>query len=511
VLRRSPRHADAHFLLGVAAAGRGSIADALDALGCAVALEPARADYHAQHARCLAMAKRDMDAFRSAETALACGPRDALTLDTVGVVLSRMGAHERALAAFRAAVASAPDNPSFRFNLAASLRIVGELAAAEEAFEAVVRAVPTFYRAYSALADLRSQRRGGTKSERPAQRVQRLLELLDNGGCDVDGELHLRYALAKEYEALGEYAAAFDQLRAGKAHKRRSLGYSFAVDRALFESVETICGEHFVAQSSSGGDRSEAPIFVIGMPRTGTTLVERILSSHSIVASAGEQQTFGLCIKRAAGTPPPRVLDPATIEAAAAADFAAIGSAYLKAVRGTLASSGHGSSERFVDKMPLNFFYAAMIDRALPNARIVCMRRDPLDTCISNFRQLFALDFPYYGYAYDLSDIGRYYVVFDRLLAHWERVLPGKILPVRYEELVSDPVTQTRRLLDFCELPWDDRCLDFPANAAPVATASAAQVREPVNTRSVGRWRCYAPQLAALREELLAAGIMLQD
>jgi hypothetical protein len=221
------------------------------------------------------------------------------------------------------------------------------------------------------------------------------------------------------------------------------------------------------------------------------------------VLSAGELQNFALCVKQLAGTPSNRVLDVPTIEASAAIDFADLGRRYVDSTR-----PNTGSTPRFVDKMPLNFFYVGLIRFALPNAKIVCLRRDVLDTCLSNFRQLFALTFSYYNYSYDLGDIGRYYAAFDRLLAHWDRALPGAVLQVGYEELVLDQEAQTRRLLEFCGLPWEAGCLAFHENRAPVATASAVQVRQPLYASSVGRWRRYARHLEPLAQELARCGIV---
>jgi hypothetical protein len=260
-----------------------------------------------------------------------------------------------------------------------------------------------------------------------------------------------------------------------------------------------------VEAPAGNGFSGAAPIFVVGMPRTGTTLVERILSSHPLVASAGESQNLPLLVKRAAGTRSNRVLDEATVAEAASLDFSALGRDYVASTRPP------GRKPRFVDKMPLNFLYLGYIHLALPNAKIVCLRRHPLDTCLSNFRQLFARDFSYYNYAYDLGDVGSYYVLFDSLMRHWRETLPGKILEVEYERLVEDQEAQTRRLLEFCGLPWASECLDFHENRSPVATASAVQVRTPMNAASVGRWRHYAAELSMLRTQLERAGIACGD
>lgn len=498
MLRREPRYADAHFLLGIAAAGTGRFAAAVDAIERALALAPGRADYHAQHARCLSMLQRERAARAAAERALALGPRDALTFDTVGVVLARAGLHERAAEAFRRATALAPARADFQYNLGTSLRILGDFAGAEAAFERAVRIEPRFFRAYSVLAELRSARPDRT-------RVERLRALLPEALHDVDGELHLRHAIATELEALGDYDGAFAELEAGKRRKRAAVGYDFDADRALFERVEAVCDEQFVGTEGTGY-HDDAPIFVVGMPRTGTTLVERILASHSRVASVGESMSFGIALKRATGTASPRVLDAETIGASVSVDLRQIGRAYVEGMREIV-----GDAPRFVDKMPLNFFYAAFICAALPGARIVCVRRNPLDTCVASYRRLFATGFPYYRYAYDLADIGRYYVCFDRLMRHWRRVLGARFYEVEYEALVAAPREEIRRLLEHVGLEWEEACLDFHRSSAPVATASAVQVREPLHGRYIGRWRRYAGRLGGLIDQLRAAGIELGD
>jgi tetratricopeptide (TPR) repeat protein len=467
---------------------------ALEFIEKATALAPSRADYVAQQARCLALLHHDEQARAAADRALALGPADALTLDTLGVVFSRLGDHRRAVDLFRAAVAQNPDHAGHAYNLAASLRFLGDFAAAEQAYEDAIRANPRLYRAHSALSGLHRQ-------TRTRNHIERLEGLLAEAIGDVDGELHLRHALAKEYEDLGELSLAFEQLCRGKQRKRAALAYNLDQDRKLFATIERSFGPDTLARASAG-DSNPAPIFVIGMPRTGTTLVERILSSHPDVTSAGELQDFALCVKQLAGTPTRRVLDPETVECSATIDPAALGRAYLERTRRFVESSVH-----FIDKMPLNFLYVGLIHRALPQAKIVCLRRHPMDTCLSNFRQLFAVDFSYYNYAYDLGDIADYYVLFDRLMTHWAQVMPGAMLEVQYESLVAEQERETRRLLEFCGLAWDPRCLAFEANDAPVATASAVQVREKLNSASVGRWRRYGDLLRPVAERLRAAGV----
>ena len=203
---------------------------------------------------------------------------------------------------------------------------------------------------------------------------------------------------------------------------------------------------------------SAEPIFIVGMPRTGTTLVERILSNHPAVFAAGELTNFALELKRAAATPSNRVLDAETLAAAARVDPRALGEAYVASTR---PRTGH--TPRFIDKMPLNFFYAALIQRALPNAKIICLRRDPLDACLSNYRQLFATTFSYYDYSYDLLDTGRYYLQFDALARHWREAIPANYTEVHYEDVVEHTEREARRLVEFCGLDWDPACLSSSA------------------------------------------------
>jgi hypothetical protein len=248
------------------------------------------------------------------------------------------------------------------------------------------------------------------------------------------------------------------------------------------------------------------PIFVIGMLRSGTTLVERILSCHPQVHTAGELSNFPVAVKRVSGSQTPELIDVDTARHAGQLDWQSAGRQYLEDTRLLT-----GGKPRFVDKLPQNFLYAGHIARALPNASIICLRRDPMDTCLSNFRQLFSLKSSYCDYSFDLLDTGRYYLLFDQLMAHWQQTMPGRILQIDYEDLVDNQEAVTRRLLAHCKLPWDDACLRFEENELPVSTASAVQVRSPMFRSSLQRWKRYEPQLRELRALLEAGGIKLKD
>jgi tetratricopeptide (TPR) repeat protein len=488
-LKADRDNSEAHYFLGIVSAEFGKYANAIEFIEKAIKLEDTRADYPAHLARCLSLMNRDSEARTAVDKAFDLYPADALTLDTIGVVYSRLRNHERAVDVFRQAVAIQPGNPGFQFNLGSSLKFLGEFDASEAAYEGAIAANPKVYKVHSALSHLRRQ----TPEKNHIERLEALLHKI---GGDVSGELYLRHSLAKEYDDIKNYSKAFEHLSAGNRKRRKNLEYSIEDDRKLFECIEDLFNENMLSAPAQGNTTKE-PIFIVGMPRTGTTLTERILTSHSSVYSAGELKNFSLALKQATGTPSKVVLDTETLRKGIELDFKALGTTYLDSTR---PATGH--TPHFTDKLPLNFLYIGFIHLALPNARIICLRRNPLDTCLSNFRQLFDVNFSYYNYAYDIMETGRYFILFDRLMAHWQRVLPGKVFEVQYENIVADQEAESRRLVEYCGLEWEEECLQFEKNAAPVATASAAQVREPIFTTAVERWRRYEAELQPLRELL---------
>jgi hypothetical protein len=264
------------------------------------------------------------------------------------------------------------------------------------------------------------------------------------------------------------------------------------------------CFDRNLLSAPSAGHNSRRPLFILGLPRSGTTLVDRIVSSHSQVASLGEHTTLALAVMRMAGRQPgPAGDDPAEkidlIEQSARLDFEALGRAYCDSIDGFGNHAG-----RLTDKTPLNFLYLGLIHRALPRAKIIHLRRHPLDSCYAMYKTLFRAGYPF---SYSLQEIGRYYIAYYSLMQHWRDCIPGAFLDVDYEDLVNDTPAQARRIIDYLELDWEDACLDFHRRGGAAATASAAQVRQPVYSTSVGMWRNYARQLAPFRERLREHGI----
>lgn len=487
-----PHCAEAHHLAGLACLGTRQLGRALEHLNRAVAIETENAEYATHFARALAAAGRCGHALQVANIAYALTPADPLTLDALGGVYLQCNAHGRAHALFRKAVALLPDEARCRFNFALTSTFTGDLGKAEAQFDTCIDLAPEHWVAYG----LRSRLRRQTVENNHVDALQALLAAHPD---DVDAQIHLNGALGKEYEDLGGYSAAFEHMRKGKAAARTRVDYRPEQDRAL---VDALIAAFPTTIATNGGYGSDEPIFVVGMPRSGTTLVERILSSHPDVHSAGELMDFGMQVGRLAPEGVPPRLCPELLAQSARFDWHQLGLRYVDGTRPQTALK-----PRFVDKLPHNFLYLGLIAKALPKAKIVCLRRHPLDTCLSNFREAFAEDSATHGYSFDLLDIGRYYVQFDRLMAHWDTVLPGRILQLDYEALVADQESTTRRLLAHCELEWHDACLDFRRNTSAVATASTAQVREGLHRRAVGRWEKFRPWLGELEKLLDEAGI----
>ena len=464
----------------------------MEGIDRALAREPANPRILLHRAQCLLALGRVRDACEAAAAAQRSAPREPALLDAVGTLFSQINEPHKALEAYTQAIALAPNQPHFLFNRAAVRRYLGELAEAERDYDRVIALKPDDYEAYKNRTELRTQT--------PDSNHAPVLEaLLAKGTAAWAGEVDLRYALAKEYEDLGQYEQSFQHLQQGARLRRDHLRYDVANDVA---TVGWIMEAFPGATSSEARDSSTtAPIFIVGLPRSGSTLVDRILSSHSEVSSAGELPHFALAVvdsvRRQTGAA--QLSRKELVARSACSDFAALGRNYLARTR-----AGGIESARFTDKMPLNYLYCGLIQRALPGARIVHVRRRPMAACYAIYKTLFKDGYPF---SYDLAELAQYYAAYQRLMRHWETTLPGHIHVVSYEALVADQISETRRLLDFCGLEWQDSCADFHRNPAPSTTASAIQVRRRIYDTSVSQWRNYERQLAPLRAHLTASGV----
>ncbi len=497
VLQQYGPNAEAFFLLGLLTADHDNHAKAVELFDRAISVQARDARFHAHRAKSLLALNQREAAAVAAREAARTGPVDALTFDTIGVVFTRLGEHAAAIDLFEAAVNHGPARPDYHYNLAASRQFAGDFRGAETAYVRTLDLDPGHVRALSAIVGLKRQ-------DADNNRLETLIAAFERrAGDDEDAQLHLGHAIAKTLEDLGRDSEALEWLGRAKAGIRERRGYDSDVDSRLFDAA---IGDDRVPDPESGWS-SDRPVFVTGLPRTGTTLVDRILGAHPAIRPIGELSNFALIGKRLAGSSGPYVMDAATLSVAGDVDATAWGRAYEGSIEDLA-----GDSPRFIDKMPLNIVWAGQIHRALPNARIICLRRHPIDACLSNYRQLFATSFSYYNYAYDLEDCARYYLGFDRLRAHWSKTLPAeRYTEIAYEDVVADLQGEAKRLVAHCGLDWDPACLDFHTQSGSVATASSVQVRQPLYSSSIGRWKRHAEALKPMRAILEQGGVIDAD
>lgn len=424
---------------------------------------------------------------------------DASTSARVATLYNQLGEYTKPLALFQNALIKEPDTAGLHFGLAETLRFNGDFANAEEEYKAALRCDDHCYEAYYELANVRTY-------TRQANHTRKIETLLESGVRSRRGAAKLLYALAKEYEDFGEHKRAFiNMVRAGKLLAQIN-EYDVKNDISLFEEMaDTYTREYADSNIISAGPESPVPIFIVGMPRTGTTLVERILGSHSEVYPGGEH--FGLITQLhelipKTETVPDRLvfLSKNLIRQSTKIDHKKLGENYMEQVRWRTQNQSY-----ITDKLPVNFYYIGLIRQALPHARIIHLKRDPMDTCISNLKQYFTEGA--YLFSYDLEDLSAYYLAYHRLMEHWHNVYPGMILDVNYEDLVHNIEGEARRLLDHCALDWQPECLKFYENKTPTASRSARQVREALYTSSVGGWKRYEKYVQPLVAHFRANGI----
>lgn len=411
----------------------------------------------------------------------------------LGRRLAGQGRFAEAAQQLEAALRRRPNDAGTQHDLGRLLQGLGRLAEAAQAFEAASRLEPWRGEHHRRLAEVVQWSKGD-----PRLAVMERLERDLTGGPD---RICLLFALGKAYADLGRDDEALARYLEACRGVRARLPYDEASTLAMFERMAALFTPALIRARAGQGDPSGAPVFILGMPRSGSTLVEQILGRHPDVVSGGELTLFRDLAAAMLGEPERvRTLDPA--------GFAAIGRRYAEAVR-TLSPRTQGPGRaRIIDKMPANFLMLGLIHLALPGARIIHTVRDPFDTCLSCFTTLFGDG---QSWSYELGELGRHYRAYERLMQHWRAVIPaGVVLEVGYEAVVADLEGQARRMLDHCGLAWDPACLDFQRGEQPVWTASAAQVRRPLHTGAIGRWRRDAavlrPLIEGLGPALAAAG-----
>ena len=482
-------HAASHVAQAVRRPG-----PALIAIERALTLEPANIDWQLHRASCLLICGNNENSTRLLHKMVtACDGFSAEQLSQLAFLCSRIECHDEASQIYLKLITLEPNNGGHWYNLASVQRFQGRIEQAVESLDRAILLNGKDYEAYLLRSDL-------CKQTSASNHIAQLQSLLDDRIDVPAGEVQICFALAKELEDTGNSQESFKTLSQGATLRRKHINYNVEDDLKTIAAIMESFGSSMFATPSKGLSTRE-PVFVIGLPRTGTTLVERILGSHSEVFAAGELNNFAVQMmsqlrQQSAANKLSRkelVLQTAKL------DFKKLGHAYLDSSRPLTGHTTH-----FVDKMPLNFLYAGLIHLAMPNAKIVHVTRHPMDTCYAIYKCLFQDAYPW---SYDLEEIARYYSAYHQLMTHWNTVMPGVIYELEYENLVDDVEQEARKLLDYCELTWDPGCVRFHQSQTASTTASATQVRQPVYKSSVNRWKSYEQQLSPLRERLGNLGI----
>jgi len=467
---------------------------ALDAIGEARRMDPEPIAWALQEAQCLLKLGRIDEVQARLQPLSTSAMQTPYEFATLGSLLTNLGQRREAIGCYQQAAKLAPNDARHVYNIASLQRTLGEFDLAEASFDKTISLAPTDYEAWK----LRSELRTWTPDN---NHVDALESVLNDGIDGAVGRANICYALAKELEDIGEPERSFFYLQRGARARRDNMQYDVERDLQTIRAIRSAFSEDVFAEKSIGHESAE-PIFVLGMPRTGTTLVERILASHSDVYAAGELTNFAVQMMaqvRQQGVSAATTRDD-LVRLSTGINFEALGKSYVSSTRPL---TGH--TARFIDKLPLNYLYVGLIHLALPNARIIHVQRDPMDTIYAVYKTLFVDAYPF---SYRLDELARYFVEYYKLMQHWDSVLPEVVQTVGYEALVSDVESESRRLVDACGLEWQPACLEFHKNTAASTTASSVQIRRPVYQSSVQKWRNHEAQLQPALRILQEAGIV---
>jgi Tfp pilus assembly protein PilF len=497
LLLHFPQLSDSWLAASVLAEHSGQTVKALQAIERALTLCPSdsRAAGTAAQAlqlrrlHCLQRCGYNADAAQLADNLCQTPPQTVELLSELALQCSKLQRFEQAAALYQQALAQQNDNATLYYNYATMLRFSGQLAKAESMLDRAIALAPQDTDAWHLRSSLRQQR---PDNNHIAAITAMLQPSQSSPELSPKQRVQLHYAAAKELEDIGEYPASFAQLQAGANLRRAHINYQLADDLAIMQQIRQQFSAEFFRQAQPAGFDNAEPIFIVSMPRAGSTLAERMLGCDSKVQLAGELNNFASQLTRLCQQQAGRKLDKITlVQQASRLDFATLGRAYIDSTR-----PHTGQQVHFIDKLPLNFLYVGLIHLALPRARIIHVQRNPIDHCYAIYKHLFADAYPF---SYQLEELVQYYQAYQALMAHWQQCLPGVVHTVQYEQLIAKPQSCSQALYQHCGLDWSERCLQFHQhNHQASTTGSASQIRQPLYHSSVARWRCYESQLAAL-------------
>jgi tetratricopeptide (TPR) repeat protein len=427
------------------------------------------------------------DTIKSAKRLITLNPRAPDGHIWLAAASASSGLHGDAVEAFDAALEIEPDHVGALCGKGNACRTFGDQGAAIAAFRKSIKVNPLHAEAYWSLANMKTFRFED-------QEVDHMLALLGDERIPLEGQVQLNNALGLEFDGRGEFDRAFEFIDHGNILRRGEEFYDRVENEEKVDLSIDAFSQQFLEDNAGNGDPEPAPIFIVGLPRSGSTLLEQILSSHSMVDGTHELADLGKIIRSNPQFTGPRLRYPTSIANIDTDGFERLGNEYIERTR-----RYRGDRAFFTDKNPNNFAHVGLLQLILPNAKIINARRHPLDSCFGSYKQLFAQGQPF---TYNLVEIGEYYLQYQRLMDHWHEVLPGKVLDVHYEDVVADLEGQVKRILEYCELDWEESCLRFHETSRSVKTASSEQVRQPIYSSSVNDWRHYESHLGALIEVL---------
>lgn len=485
-ISQDPNHVDAYCNQGNAFRALERYREAVESYNRALEINPQLVEIQYNLGVLLVELQRLNSAINCFNQALRINPKDKAIYLELGKAQNIKGDLNQAVYAFQQALALDPDNEKIYLQLAAAYSDHGEIEEAISTFLKVIELNPGSTQAYSGL----SMNRKYIEYDDDLRAMETMLannEITDEDKC------RLAFGLGKAYEDLGNFDKSIEYVIQATGLRRNSYDYSISESQLLFDRVKEIFSPEFISSHENCGDPDQTPIFILGMPRSGTSLAEQILASHPDVHGAGEVNDLWSVITSVGLSDEERrsVMVPKALLDLDASAFADLGRKYIERIR------GYSANAKFItNKMPHNFLFIGLIRLILPNARVIHCTRDPMDNCLSIFKKPLIND---HGYANNMSELGQYYVMYQELMDYWRETLPGFIYDHSYEELVKSEKEQVGRLLQFCGLDWNDACLDFHKTRRKVRTASNAQVRRPIYTDSVQLWKRYEKQLEPLR------------
>ena len=483
ILTRDPNQVEAARLLAAIAVKHKRYRDAEVFLKKVVEVAPGYTRAWVDLANLQREADKFDDAVNSAQQVLKLAPDSADSYIVYASAIGMKGEHEAAIEAYQDALAIAPDRAGAICGMAHHQKTIGRQDEAIASYRRSIAIKPNHAEAYWSLANLKTFRFEDAE-------VEAMQTLLDDQSLADDARAQLHNALGFEYESRKDFGRAFEHFEKCNALCRQAESYDPVETESTYGRIIELFDDDFLARNSGVAESATTPILVVGLPRSGSTLIEQILASHSQVDGTHELGDLSRAVQSVRRDQSRRSRFPEALADLGRGDWQKIGAEYLR--RTEIFRSG---APCFVDKNPNNFIYVGILRLALPNAKIINAMRHPLDSCLGSFKQLFASGQPF---TYDMTELGEYYLQYRRLMDHWHETLPGFVLDVHYEEVISDLDGQVRRILDFCELPFEEACLRFHETERAVKTASSEQVRRPIYSSSVNLWRNYETDLGEL-------------